>query len=289
MMGRRLRMEDACVAIRCFRGRSNEAFFAVIDAHAGSDVAEEAAVELATELATQLGDGPLPAAHSEVTTAMSRAYLAINERMKPKRVVGGAVAVAILLDFKSEGGRAVVHCANVGDARAVLCREHGGVRLSRDFKPFDDDEYRDPRTRPPHTTRREPLPVEYYRSASPTTAGTIASCLSAASYHCATGVASATTSRSRGRSATSTLRGTLSPSRIATRSRLTSSTARSSRSAATGCGTSSRTNRRWMPSSRPPRSTNAAPRRFATLRSCTGRQTTSAAATATSRRRHHLN
>ena len=26
---------------------------------------------------------------------MSRAYLAINERMKPKRVVGGAVAVAI--------------------------------------------------------------------------------------------------------------------------------------------------------------------------------------------------
>lgn len=86
-----------------------------------------------------------------------------------------------------------------------------------------------------------------------------------------------------------TLRGTLSPSRIATRSRLTSSTARSSRSAATGCGTSSRTNRRWMPSSRPPRSTNAAPRRFATLRSCTGRQTTSAAATATSRRRHHLN
>ena len=78
-------------------------------------------------------------------------------------------------------------------------------------------------------------------------------------------------------------------SRIATRSRLTSSTARSSRSAATGCGTSSRTNRRWMPSSRPPRSTNAAPRRFATLRSCTGRQTTSAAATATSRRRHHLN
>lgn len=203
--------------------------------------------------------------------------------------LAAAVQVAILLDFKSEGGRAVVHCANVGDARAVLCREHGGVRLSRDFKPFDDDEYRDPRTRPPHTTRREPLPVEYYRSASPTTAGTIASCLSAASYHCATGVASATTSRSRGRSATSTLRGTLSPSRIATRSRLTSSTARSSRSAATGCGTSSRTNRRWMPSSRPPRSTNAAPRRFATLRSCTGRQTTSAAATATSRRRHHLN
>ena len=66
-------MEDACVAIRCFRGHPNEAFFAVIDAHAGSDVAEEAAAELAMELAAQLGDGPLPEAHSEVTAAMSRA------------------------------------------------------------------------------------------------------------------------------------------------------------------------------------------------------------------------
>ena len=60
--------------------------------------------------------------------------------MKPKLVVGGAVAVALLLDFKDDGGRANVHCANVGDARAVLCRAQVGVRLSRDFKPFDDDE-----------------------------------------------------------------------------------------------------------------------------------------------------
>ena len=64
MMGRRLRMEDSVVVERGFRGRSDEALFAVFDAHAGSDVAEEASCQLGAELEHQLtsllGDAPLP-------------------------------------------------------------------------------------------------------------------------------------------------------------------------------------------------------------------------------------
>ena len=59
---------------------------------------------------------------------------------RPVLPVGGAVAVALLLQLK--GPRTgVLHCANVGDARAVLCRDGQALRVSRDFKPLDDDEY----------------------------------------------------------------------------------------------------------------------------------------------------
>jgi len=132
-------MEDAVLAIRGFRGRRDEAFFAVLDAHSGSDVAEEVGAELGGELARQLGAGELPC-REEVEAAMQRAYLAINERLKPMQVVGGAVVVALLLQLTGPAS-AVLHCANVGDSRAVLCRSGSGVRLSRDFKPFDQDEY----------------------------------------------------------------------------------------------------------------------------------------------------
>jgi serine/threonine protein phosphatase PrpC len=40
-----------------------------------------------------------------------------------------------------EGRSGSLFTANVGDARAVLCHDGEGVRLSRDFKPFDPDEY----------------------------------------------------------------------------------------------------------------------------------------------------
>ena len=78
---------------------------------------------------------------------MAEAYLSCNERYKQLGVIGGAVAVAAVLrlDPTGEDGAGArggdIYCANVGDARAVLCRDGKGVRLSRDFKPFDEDEY----------------------------------------------------------------------------------------------------------------------------------------------------
>ena len=47
----------------------------------------------------------------------------------------------MLLKLDSSGRGGTLYCANVGDALAVLCRNCKGIRLSRDFKPFDDDEY----------------------------------------------------------------------------------------------------------------------------------------------------
>lgn len=143
MQGRKLRMEDAVVVRYCFRGRVGETFVAVFDGHAGSsDVAEEGAAELADEVARQLASGGGGGSDADVTAAMQRAFLQVNDRMlaRPSLPVGGAVAVALLLQLT--GPRTgVLHCANVGDARAVLVRDGQALRISRDFKPTDDDEY----------------------------------------------------------------------------------------------------------------------------------------------------
>ena len=48
-------------------------------------MAEEVGAELGGELAKQLGEGELPS-REEVEAAMQRAYLAINERLKPMQV-----------------------------------------------------------------------------------------------------------------------------------------------------------------------------------------------------------
>lgn len=142
MMGRRHRMEDACVVTYTFRGRADEVLLGVIDAHAGSDVAEQAAAEYGPELARQLGNAPLPADDATaVHAAMAKAYAAVNARLVSLQVVGGAVAVFILLRLDEDGAGGTLYTSNVGDARAVLCLDETGVRLSRDFKPFDDDEY----------------------------------------------------------------------------------------------------------------------------------------------------
>ena len=97
---------------------------------------------------------------------MAAAYWNVNERNKQLAVVGGAVAVIVLVKLDGRGG-GMIYCSNVGDARAVLCLgspadvaeseptadsadpaerrklDASGLalRLSRDFKPFDDDEY----------------------------------------------------------------------------------------------------------------------------------------------------
>ena len=131
MMGRRLRMEDACVVQRHFRGRVDEALLAVFDAHSGSDVAEQAASAsggFASELAALLGgaDVPLPADADDVAAAMAAAYWNVNERCKKLGVLGGAVAVAVLIHLDSRGG-GHVYCSNVGDARAVLCLGQPGT------------------------------------------------------------------------------------------------------------------------------------------------------------------
>jgi len=126
----------------------------VYDAHSGSDVAEVAAAEYADEFASQLAgaevgadssSGDSSSSASVVQEAMAQAFWQLNERCKARQVVGGAVAVVVFLKVDAAGG-GVLYCSNVGDARAVLCQcAKGGrptaVRLSRDFKPFDDDEY----------------------------------------------------------------------------------------------------------------------------------------------------
>jgi len=140
MMGRRLRMEDSVHVIRGFRDRPDEAFFGLYDAHSGSDVCEQAAATYAAELARELGDAELGDSDT-VQLAMEATFLRLNsEVLRPIGAIGGAVAVAILLKLDRPGG-GTLYCANVGDARAVLCRNAKGVRISRDFKPFDDDEY----------------------------------------------------------------------------------------------------------------------------------------------------
>jgi len=138
-------MEDACFVERCFRARPDEALFAVFDGHSGSDVAEQAALGYAQLLADILGAAELPTDPAEVDAAMAKAYADLNERNQAKPVVGGAVAVAVLLKIEGGGDGGAsgcscrLYCSNVGDARAVLARSVSGSGSSVSTPAGDGD------------------------------------------------------------------------------------------------------------------------------------------------------
>ena len=255
------------------------------DAHSGSDTCEALCAEYAPELASLLGEGDLPPDAAAVGEAMQQAFLNVDRRFRERTVIGGSVAVALLLKLHS-AERGTLHVSNVGDARAVLPRGGKALRLSRDFKPFDVSNAVETaaNTPPPPFPSRAAAGATIVRPPWRRTTNTTGSGRAEVGYPSETAGASVMTSPSLGPSETTTSLAAYRPTRTSAPWTCASPTRPLSLSAATACGTSSLTSRQSRQYSPNRPTTRAARRRCATSPLPTARRTTSPPSLSTSRR-----
>jgi protein phosphatase PTC1 len=145
---------DSSLTSACTAGDAADdasAFLAVYDGHGGDAVARHAAVELHRKFAEALAEQDALAAPRCVPTAFADAYAAVDADLRAARMFNtGSTAVTCFVHTVADGDdglglatrrrRKVLTTANVGDARAVLCRAGSAVRLSRDHRAGDADE-----------------------------------------------------------------------------------------------------------------------------------------------------
>jgi protein phosphatase PTC1 len=103
-----------------FRGRDNEDMFAIFDGHGSRRSSVHCARHFADILIKHL-DRP----DSDPSTCLRDAFLEINTQMTDHFQHGTTAVVALLINNR-------LYVANVGDSRAVLCRNNAAVRLSVD-------------------------------------------------------------------------------------------------------------------------------------------------------------
>lgn len=128
-VGRRPTMEDAMLVQGKLGGNAKRDLFAVFDGHGSDKVAIYCAEHLGEVLLKHLDSGKPP------LDALRASFLELAEKVSSFAINMGCTAVAVLL----EDG--MVHCANCGDTRAVLCSAEGiAERLSLDHKPSLPDE-----------------------------------------------------------------------------------------------------------------------------------------------------
>lgn len=121
-IGRRPSMEDCIVIHGTYRGRGQEDYFAIFDGHGGRDAAAFAAENLHLILAEKLKT-------NNAVKSLREAFAETHKLIADQKITGGTTAVVAL--FIGKKG----FIANVGDTRAVLCRDGVPLRVSLDHKP----------------------------------------------------------------------------------------------------------------------------------------------------------
>jgi protein phosphatase 1L len=115
-------MEDCMVIDGSFRGNNNQDYFAVFDGHGGRDAASFAAENLHVILGEKLKT-------QNPVKSLREAFVETNQMIASMKINGGTTAcVALFIGKKG-------YVANVGDTRAVLCRDGITHRVSLDHKP----------------------------------------------------------------------------------------------------------------------------------------------------------
>ncbi|EYC24650.1 hypothetical protein Y032_0013g2028 [Ancylostoma ceylanicum] len=133
MQGWRINMEDAHTHLLSLPDDPRCAFFAVYDGHGGPKASQFAGINLHKQILQQAdyAQGNLP-------EALRKGFLALDEQMRSddemRDDVSGATAVVVLV--KDD----VIHCANVGDSRAVVSVCGEARPLSFDHKPANEKE-----------------------------------------------------------------------------------------------------------------------------------------------------
>jgi hypothetical protein len=122
-----VKFEDLMAAAPAFRA-GDDAFF-VLDGHGGTETAAFVGKQLAGSLAEALAAAP-----QDPPSALEAAFKACNELGRAASTKGGCAGTAIV----TVGGQ--LFAANVGDCRAVLCRNGAAVRLTVDHRATDPAE-----------------------------------------------------------------------------------------------------------------------------------------------------
>ena len=128
-IGRRADMEDDDLIVDNFGNIPTTGFFALYDGHGGRQTVDFVVKTLHLNFAQafeQKKDLPLE-------DVFKIAYLSTDSQLRRRGITrSGSTAVTCLL--QQEEGKRVLHSANVGDSRAILCRGGRAVRLTIDHK-----------------------------------------------------------------------------------------------------------------------------------------------------------
>ena len=122
--GRRKTMEDTMLFQGCFNDDEKMDMFCVFDGHGSTD----SSIFVATHLPSIIKKY-LQSTNNDYPLALKNSFVEINEEMSSFALQHGTTAVVALVVEN------ILYVANVGDSRAVLCRDGVAHRLTVDHHP----------------------------------------------------------------------------------------------------------------------------------------------------------
>jgi len=134
----RRRMEDAHFMTDKFNGDDTQGFFAVYDGHGGKEAAVYASENLHNVLAQNLAGVDMKNPE-KVLEIMRKTFLEVDDKLKTA-VPSHHGCTAVVTLVTGTGDNRYLYAANVGDARAVLCRDGKAIRLTEEHKAADEKE-----------------------------------------------------------------------------------------------------------------------------------------------------
>jgi len=144
-IGLRDEMEDGFVYVDAFGDKRHDAFFGIYDGHGGRQCVDYIMTALHESLIREMqealqGGGDLITC---ISGALVAAFRGTDERMFQSGItMSGCTACTCLLYEDLQRGSRILFTAHLGDARAVLCRNGGAMRLTSlsDHKATDGEE-----------------------------------------------------------------------------------------------------------------------------------------------------
>jgi serine/threonine protein phosphatase PrpC len=136
-IGRRHDMEDDEIVVDPFNGSQNSTFFGLYDGHGGRDTVDFVVKALHCNMERYLQLDP----KQDMREAFRVAYRETDSQVRRQNLLqSGTTSVTAVITQDEKSGKRVLHTANAGDSRAILCRNGKGIRLTIDHKPTLDEE-----------------------------------------------------------------------------------------------------------------------------------------------------
>lgn len=136
-IGRRQTNEDDEIIVDCFCGDDDAAFFGLYDGHGGRQTVDFVVRSLHATLELMLKKQP----NLDICDAMRSVYVETDGQVRRHNILqSGTTAVTVVT--RRLGDTFALYVANVGDSRAVICRDGKAIRLTIDHKPTLEEEKR---------------------------------------------------------------------------------------------------------------------------------------------------
>lgn len=135
--GKRPAMEDDEILVDEFCGDSTAAYFGLYDGHGGRPVVNFVVKALHKNIEHLLRQDPT----AKIDEVMKIAYLMTDGQVRRANILhSGTTSVSCIVRKEKVPEnptqlRRMLYCANVGDSRAILCRNGVAVRMTIDHKP----------------------------------------------------------------------------------------------------------------------------------------------------------